>query len=53
MTILIMALLKITLLIMTKHIKLNTGDITYTAINYYINKCNITSMFLSTVISHL
>jgi len=36
---------------MTKLLKLNTGDISYNGITYNINKCNITYMFLSTVIS--
>jgi hypothetical protein len=40
-----------TLLIMTILITLNIGKITYNDI--YYNKCNITSMFLSTVISEV
>jgi hypothetical protein len=45
-TLLIMTLLIMTLLIMTILVTLNMGDITYR-----INKCNITYLFLSTVIS--
>jgi len=41
-----MTLLIMTLLIMTILVTLNMGDITYR-----INKCNITYLFLSTVIS--
>ncbi len=40
-----------TLLRMAILITLNTGDITYIDITYDIDKCNITYMFLSTVLS--
>jgi hypothetical protein len=49
MTLLIPILLCTTLLIdNTTH---NIGDITYIAITYNINQCNVTYMFLSTVLS--
>ncbi len=38
------------LIIMTLLITLNAGGITYNDIIYNINKCNMTNMFLSTVI---
>ncbi len=32
---------------------LNTGGITYNSISYNFNECNITYMFLSTIISEV
>jgi hypothetical protein len=46
-----MTLLITTLLVMTILITLNTGDIIYNDMTCNINKCIITCMLLSTVIS--